>query len=64
MTTFAQRTVPVPAPSDSASPGLSRVARSLTDAAAVLVQSLSFARAMQAAHTPAARRAVLDRFTA
>ena len=62
MTTFVQRPVSAATPVGTA--GLSRIVRSVTDAAAVLANSFSFAREMQSAHTPAARRAVLDRFAA
>ena len=64
MTTFVQRTVPVAAPVGNRLSGLSRIGRSLADTAAVLAESFLFARSMQSAHTPAARRAVLDRFAA
>jgi hypothetical protein len=63
VTTFIQRTLPVPA-TTGGFPGLSGFTRSLTDAAAVLVTSFDFARAMRSASTPAARQAVLDRFAA
>jgi hypothetical protein len=63
VTTFIQRTLPVPATTGT-SPGLARFTQSVTDAAAVLVESFDFARAMRSAQTPAARQAVLDRFAA
>ncbi len=65
VTTFIQNTLPVPATSGTPLfPGLSRFTRSLADTALVLAESFDFARAMQSAKTPAARRAVLDRFSA
>jgi hypothetical protein len=63
VTTFVQRTLPTPVPAGAPLfPGLSRLARSVVDAGAYVMQAIDFAHAMESARTPAARQAVLDRF--
>ena len=58
MTTLATYRTSAPAV-----PALQRFARSAATGAALLAQSFLFAREMQSAHTPTARREILDHFT-
>jgi hypothetical protein len=63
VTTFIQRTLPTPTPAGGPLfAGLFRFARSVADAGAYVLRAIDFAHAMEAARTPAARQAVLDRF--
>jgi hypothetical protein len=62
VTTLAQYRTSVP--TAPALTGLRRTGRSVVDLLAALVNSFDFARDMQSARTPAARKAVLDRYSA
>ena len=65
VTTFVQRTLSLPTSAGAPAPaGLKRFAGSVADTAAILGNSFAFAKAIQSADTPAARKAVLNRFLA